>query len=147
MLLIYVPKKFTIEPMQFARNDTEVTVTLPKEHRGYFTSRFRRDEIETITGHLERIWIVILNRSLLEIRILWFNQTQILKSNMKRHLRKTRTNTSTTKKNIEKEKLNLAVSWACLTLPTQAGTLLIIWGKWLQEKKLRGYYWVFLEEL
>ena len=66
MLLIYAPKKNTIEPMQFAKNDTEATVTLPKEHRGYFASIFRRDEIETITGHRESIWIVILNRSLLE---------------------------------------------------------------------------------
>ena len=74
LLIIYAPKKFTIEPMQFARNDTEVTVTLPKEHRGCFTSRFRRDEIETITGHLERIWIVILNRSLLESIVIYKNK-------------------------------------------------------------------------
>ena len=25
--------------MQFARNDIQVTVTLPKEHRSYFTSK------------------------------------------------------------------------------------------------------------
>ena len=32
-------KKIIIEPMQFARNDIQVTATLPKEHRGYFTSK------------------------------------------------------------------------------------------------------------
>ena len=64
VFLIYTPKKVTIKPMQFVRNDTEVTVTLPKEHRGYFTSKFRHDEIGTITSHHERIWIGILNMSL-----------------------------------------------------------------------------------
>ena len=39
MCLISASKKIIIEPMQFARNDTQVTVTLPKEHRGYFTSK------------------------------------------------------------------------------------------------------------
>ena len=34
--------------MQFVKNDTDVTVTLPKVHRGYFTSKFRHDEIEII---------------------------------------------------------------------------------------------------
>lgn len=52
-------KKSTIKPMQFVRNDTEVTVTLPKEHRGYFTSKCRHDEIETITDLQKRIWIGI----------------------------------------------------------------------------------------
>ena len=64
VFLIYTPKKVTIKPMQFVRNDTEVTVTLPKEHRGYFISKFRHDEIGTITSHHERIWIGILNMSL-----------------------------------------------------------------------------------
>ena len=64
VFLIYTPKKVTIKPMQFVRNDTEVTVTLPKEHRGYFTSKFRHDEIGAITSHHERIWIGILNMSL-----------------------------------------------------------------------------------
>ena len=37
--------------MQFERNKTEVTVTLPRNYCGYFTSKFRSDEIETITGN------------------------------------------------------------------------------------------------
>ena len=39
MFWIYASKKIIIEPIQFARNDIQVTVTLPKEHRGYFTSK------------------------------------------------------------------------------------------------------------
>ena len=58
--------------MQFVRNDIEVTVTLPKEHRGCFTSKFWYDEIETIAitnnnnNQHQRIWIGILKRSLSE---------------------------------------------------------------------------------
>ena len=48
--------------MQFERNYTEITVTLPKNYHGYFTSKFRSDEIETITGNQQRIWIGILKK-------------------------------------------------------------------------------------
>ena len=51
--------------MQFARNDIQVTVTLPKEQR-LFYFKIRHDEVETIACHRERIWIGILNRSLSE---------------------------------------------------------------------------------
>ena len=52
--------------MQFERDDTETTITLPRNYCGYFTSKFRSDEIETITGNQQRIWIGILNRFLTE---------------------------------------------------------------------------------
>ena len=52
--------------MQFERHDTEVTVTLPEHYHGYFTSKFKLDEIETVTSKQQRIWIGILNRSLTE---------------------------------------------------------------------------------
>ena len=119
VFLIYAPKKFTIKPMQFIRNDTEVTVTLPKEHKDYFTSEFRHDEIETITDLQQRIWIGILNKSLSEnIKIhkskrfgfLYLNQAQILVSNMKWQRRKTGQKQQQAEKNIEKEELNLVVS-------------------------------------
>ena len=64
VFLIYAPKKIEISPMHFERNDTEITVILPKHYQGYFTSKFRSDEIEPITGNQQRIWIGILNRSL-----------------------------------------------------------------------------------
>ena len=60
--------------MQFERNYTEITVTLPKNYHGYFTSKFRSDEIETITGNQQRIWIGILNRSLTDMMIIKKNK-------------------------------------------------------------------------
>ena len=50
--------------MQFKRNDTKIAVILPKHYQGHFTSKFRSDEIESITGNQQRIWKGILNRSL-----------------------------------------------------------------------------------
>ena len=44
-----------ISPMQFERNNTEITVTLPKNYHGYFTSKFRSGVIETINGNQQRI--------------------------------------------------------------------------------------------
>ena len=66
VFLIYPPKKKSIRPTQFIKNDTEVTVTLPKEHRGYFTSKFRYDETETIANQHQRTWVGTLDRSLSE---------------------------------------------------------------------------------
>ena len=59
-------QKIEISAMQFERHDTEVTVTLPEHYHGYFTSKFKLDEIETVTSKQQRIWIGILNRSLTE---------------------------------------------------------------------------------
>ena len=64
VFLIYAPKKINIFPMQFERNNTEITVTLPEHYHGYFISKFRSDETKTISGNQQRIWIDILNRSL-----------------------------------------------------------------------------------
>ena len=50
--------------MQFERYDTEITVILPENSRGYVTSIFRTDEIEEVCGNEQRIWIGILNKSL-----------------------------------------------------------------------------------
>ena len=66
VLSIYVPKQLKISPMQFERYDTEITVTLPKNSCGFFTSKFKTDQIEQICGDTQRIWIGILNRFLTE---------------------------------------------------------------------------------
>lgn len=39
---------------------------MPKSYDGYFTSKFKTDEIEAISSDPQRIWIRILNRSLSE---------------------------------------------------------------------------------
>ena len=61
VFLIYAPRKNTIEPMQFKQNDSNIVVNLPKDHKGYFTSIFKRDDIEAISYNAQRIWIGILN--------------------------------------------------------------------------------------
>ena len=61
--------------MQFERNDTEVTVTLPEHFHGYFTSKFKLDETETVTSKQQRNWIGILNRSLTETILIQKKQT------------------------------------------------------------------------
>ena len=52
--------------MQFDRYDTDVIVTLPKDSRGYLTSRYKTDEIEQISSNPQRIWTGIINKSLTE---------------------------------------------------------------------------------
>ena len=61
VFLIYAPRKITIEPMQFKQNDSNIVVNLSKAHKDYFTSIFKRDDIEAISGNTQRIWIGILN--------------------------------------------------------------------------------------
>lgn len=50
--------------MLFERNDIEIMVNLLGKHKEYITSKFRHDEIETVTDSSQRIWIGILNSSL-----------------------------------------------------------------------------------
>ena len=66
LFLIYAPRQLKISPMQFERYDTEVTVILPKNSCGYFTSNFKTDEIEQVCCDTQWIWIGSLNRSLTE---------------------------------------------------------------------------------
>ena len=66
VFLIYAPRQLKTSPMQFERYNIQITVILPKNPHGYFTSKFKTDEIEQVCGDTERIWIGILNRSLTE---------------------------------------------------------------------------------
>ena len=66
VFLFFAPKKLKISSMQFERYDTEVAVILPKHYHRYFTSKFKTDKIEEISGDQQRIWIGTLNRSLTE---------------------------------------------------------------------------------
>ena len=51
--------------MQFEKYDIEITVILPENSPGHFTSKFRTDEIE-VCSNKQRILIGILNKSLTE---------------------------------------------------------------------------------
>ena len=66
VFLIYAPRQLKLSPTQFERYDAEVAVILPENSCGYFTSKFKIDEIEQISGDIQRIWIEILNRSFTE---------------------------------------------------------------------------------
>ena len=75
MFLIYASRQFKISPMQFERYHTKVTVTLPKNSCGYFTSKFKTEEIEQVCDDTQQIWIEILNRSLTEEIVINKKQT------------------------------------------------------------------------
>ena len=66
VFLIYAPRQLKISPIQFERYDTKITVILPKNSHGYFTSKFKTDEIEQVCGDTQWIWIGILNKSFTE---------------------------------------------------------------------------------
>ena len=58
VFLIYAPRKITAEPNIVYSN---IVVNLPKDHKGYFTSIFKQNNIEAITDNTQRIWIGVLN--------------------------------------------------------------------------------------
>ena len=66
VFLFYAPRKIRISSMRFERSDTDITVILPENSQGYFTSKFRMDKIEEVCGNKQRIWIGILNKSFTE---------------------------------------------------------------------------------
>ena len=47
---LYAPKNIKICPMQYRREDTKIVVSLPEKSKGYVTSKFKRYEIEEISG-------------------------------------------------------------------------------------------------
>ena len=61
--LIYSLRKFTIDPAANEKIDTEVTAFLPKNSKGFITSKFRTDEINERFYGKHRLWLEILNKS------------------------------------------------------------------------------------
>ena len=57
VFLIYAPRKIIAEPNIVYSN---IVVNLPKDHKGYFTSIFKRNNIEAIADNTQRIWIGVL---------------------------------------------------------------------------------------
>ena len=66
VFIFYAARNLKIPSMQFERCNTEITLTLPKNSCGYFTSKFKQMKIEQVCGNKQRICIGILNRSLTE---------------------------------------------------------------------------------
>ena len=66
MFVIYAPKKLTFSPMRFDKYNKEITVSLPKDSRGYFTSKYKTGEIEQMSSNPQRIRIGVINKSLVD---------------------------------------------------------------------------------
>ena len=63
VFMLYSRMTFTIEPASNKKIDTEVTAFLPRNSKGYITSKFRTIEInEVFYGH-HHLWLGILNKS------------------------------------------------------------------------------------
>ena len=63
VFIIYSPRAIKIEPATHVKIDTELTVFLPQNSKGFLTSIFRRDKIKEFFHGKHRLWIEILNRS------------------------------------------------------------------------------------
>ena len=51
VFLFYALRNLKIPSMQFERFDTKVTIYLPKNSCGYFTTKFKTDKIEQVCGN------------------------------------------------------------------------------------------------
>lgn len=65
IFLLYTPRNI-IDPMEYGRQDPDVVVFMPKNSRGFLTSKFGEDEIEQICNIEQRLWVGILNKSYIE---------------------------------------------------------------------------------
>ena len=57
VFLLYAPRNIKIGPKQYERQDADMVVSLPENSQGYFTSKFRTDEIEKTHCNKQRPWI------------------------------------------------------------------------------------------
>ena len=55
VFLFYATRNLKIPSMLFERQDTEITVILPKNSCGYFPIKFKTDEIEQVSSKEQRI--------------------------------------------------------------------------------------------
>ena len=63
VFIIYSPRAIKIEPATHMKIDTELTVFLPQNSKGFLTSIFRRDKIKELFHGKHCLWIEILNKS------------------------------------------------------------------------------------
>ena len=63
VFIIYSPRARKIEPATHMKIDTELTVFLPQNSKGFLTLIFRRDKIKELFHGKHRLWIEILNKS------------------------------------------------------------------------------------
>ena len=63
VFLHYSPKKLKIERASCKKIGTEITAFLPKNSKGFFTSKFRSDKINELFNGKQHLWVEILNKS------------------------------------------------------------------------------------
>lgn len=54
--MLYAPRNIKIEPTEFQRIDSGVLAFIPKNGRGFVTSKYREDEIIEISNIEQRLW-------------------------------------------------------------------------------------------
>ena len=62
-VFVFSTRQGLARPATSKRIDTEITVSLPKNSRGFVTSIFRGDEINEFNREQQRLWVEILNKS------------------------------------------------------------------------------------
>ena len=63
VFILFSPCQFKIEPASYRKIDTEVNAFLPKNSKGFLTSKFRGDEINELFHEKHCLWVEILNKS------------------------------------------------------------------------------------
>ena len=63
VFLLYSLRKISIEPATNEKIDIEIFASLPRNSRGYVSSKFKTDEINELFYGKHRLWVEILNKS------------------------------------------------------------------------------------
>ena len=66
VFVIYSPRHIKIEPENFRRTGTEISVFLPQKSNGFIRSRLNGDELKELFHGEHHLWIEILNRSFVD---------------------------------------------------------------------------------
>ena len=61
--MLYSLRKISIEPATNEKIDIEIFASLPRNSRGYVSSKFKTDEINELFYGKHRLWVEILNKS------------------------------------------------------------------------------------
>ena len=63
VFIVYSPGALKIESATCTKIDTEITVSLPRNAKGFITSILREDEINEFSNNQQRLWVEILHKS------------------------------------------------------------------------------------
>ena len=63
VFIVYSPGALKIESATCTKIDTEITVSLPRNAKGFITSILREDEINEFSNNQPRLWVEILHKS------------------------------------------------------------------------------------